>query len=321
MPRKNRTDWLDRLADRVFRGLIWLMHRLPWHTRIRTMGWLFAHVVGPIAGYGRRADKNLAMVFPEMSAEERRGIVRASLDNVGRTIIENYSPADQLRDVAVLQPRGPGWPAIEAARKSKTPIVFVSAHFGNWQAARAALNQRGYDIGGLYRPFNNPYVNAHYVESIERVGGRAYARSRHGIAAFLRTLRAGGQAAMMLDQYVADGEILDFLGHPAPTSLSAAEMALRHGALLVPIYGLRLRDGFEFEMRIEAPIPPSDPATMTQALNDSLAEMIRAAPNQWFWMHRRWKPHRIAARRAAEEAMERELREAEVPTGEDTGRG
>jgi KDO2-lipid IV(A) lauroyltransferase len=159
------------------------------------------------------------------------------------------------------------------------------------------------------------------VESIERVGGRAYARSRHGIAAFLRTLRAGGQAAMMLDQYVADGEILDFLGHPAPTSLSAAEMALRHGALLVPIYGLRLRDGFEFEMRIEAPIPPSDPATMTQALNDSLAEMIRAAPNQWFWMHRRWKPHRIAARRAAEEAMERELREAEVPTGEDTGRG
>jgi KDO2-lipid IV(A) lauroyltransferase len=211
------------------------------------------------------------MIFPDMSAGERRAIVRASLDNVGRTIIENYSPEDQLRDVAVLQPRGPGWPAIEAARKAKTPIVFVSAHFGNWQAARAALNQRGYDIGGLYRPFNNPYVNAHYVESIERVGGRAYARSRHGIAAFLRTLRAGGQAAMMLDQYVADGEILDFLGHPAPTSLSAAEMALRHDALLVPIYGLRLADGFEFEMRIEAPIPPSDPETMTQALNDSLA--------------------------------------------------
>jgi hypothetical protein len=56
--------------------------------------------------------------------------------------------------------------------------------------------------------------------------------------------------------------------------------------------GLRLRDGFEFEMRIEAPIPHSDPETMTQALNDSLAPMIRAAPNQWFWMHRRWKPDR-----------------------------
>lgn len=305
MPRKKRTDWQDRLADRTFRGLIWLMHRLPWRTRIRTMGWLFAHVVGPAAGYARRADANLRFIFPDLTATERRAIVRASLDNVGRTIIENYSPEDQLRDVAVLQPKGPGWPAIEAARRAKRPIIFVSAHFGNWQAARAALNQRGYNIGGLYRPFNNPYVNAHYVESIERVGGRAYARSRHGIAAFLRTIRSGGQAAMMLDQYVAKGAVLDFLGKPAPTSLSAAEMALKHDALLVPIYGLRLKDGFEFEMRIEAPIPHGDPETMTQALNDSLARMIRAAPNQWFWMHRRWKPERLASRLAWEAAQAR----------------
>jgi KDO2-lipid IV(A) lauroyltransferase len=85
------------------------------------MGWLFAHVVGPLAGYGRRADKNLAMIFPDMPRPSGAAIVRASLDNVGRTIIENYSPEDQLRDVAVLQPRGPGWPAIEAARKAKTP--------------------------------------------------------------------------------------------------------------------------------------------------------------------------------------------------------
>jgi KDO2-lipid IV(A) lauroyltransferase len=55
MPTQTRTDWLDRLADKAFRGLIWLMHRLPWRARIRTMGWLFAHVVGPLAGYGRRA--------------------------------------------------------------------------------------------------------------------------------------------------------------------------------------------------------------------------------------------------------------------------
>jgi KDO2-lipid IV(A) lauroyltransferase len=89
-------------------------------------------------------------------------------------------------------------------------------------------------------------MNAHYVESIERVGGRAYARSRHGIAAFLRTLRQGGQAAMMLDQYVADGAVLDFLGKPAPTSLSAADMALKHDALLVPIYGLRLQGRVRF---------------------------------------------------------------------------
>lgn len=310
MPKRNRTDWLDRLADGVFRGLIWIMHQLPYRRRIRVMGWIFARIVGPVAGYARRADTNLQMIFPEMPRDERRTIVRASLDNVGRTIIENYSPRDQLLDVVTLQPHGPGWPAIEAARRAKQPIIFVSAHFGNWQAARAALNQRGYDIGGLYRPFNNPYANSHYVESIEQVGGRAYARSRHGMAAFLKTLRAGGQAAMMLDQYVSKGELLDFLGQPAPTSLSAAEMALKYDALLVPIYGLRLKDGFGFEMQIEAPILHSDPKTMTQALNDSLAQVIRTAPNQWFWMHRRWKPERLARRLAKQQAREAAAQES-----------
>jgi KDO2-lipid IV(A) lauroyltransferase len=256
----NRTDWLDRLADRVFRGLIWLMHRLPWHTRIRTMGWIFAHVVGPAAGYARRADENLQLIFPTCPGRASGAGSSARVSTMsGARSSRTIPPPISCATWRCCSRRGPGWPAIEAARKSKAPIIFVSAHFGNWQAARAALNQRGYDIGGLYRPFNNPYVNAHYVESIERVGGRAYARSRHGIAAFLRTLRAGGQAAMMLDQYVADGAILDFIGHPAPTSLSAAEMALKHGALLVPIYGLRLSDGFSFEMRIEAPIPPAIP--------------------------------------------------------------
>lgn len=302
MPDTKRTDWLDRLADKGFRTLIALMRRLPWRTRIRVMGWLFSRVLGPLAGYTRRAEQNLAMVFPEMERRRRRAIARACLDNMGRTVIENYSPKEQLKDVAVLRPSGPGWPAIEAARRARRPILFVSAHFGNWQAPRAALNQRGYDIGGLYRPFNNPYVNAHYVESIERVGGRAFARSRRGMAAFLRTLKEGGQAAMLLDQYVASGAVLDFLGHPAPTSLSAAEIALKLDALLVPVYGLRLEDGFGFEMAIEAPIPHSDPETMTQAINDSLAARIRAAPNQWFWMHRRWKPDRLAERLKKEAA-------------------
>ncbi|MFW5655249.1 MAG: lysophospholipid acyltransferase family protein, partial [Roseicyclus sp.] len=248
MPQDSRTDWIDRLADRGFRALIGLMHLLPWRARIVACGWLFAHVFGPLGGYRRRAEEGLALILPELSRPERRRVATACLDNVGRTVIENYSPAEQLRDTAVLKPSGPGWPAIEAARKARRPIIFVSAHFGNWQAARAALNQRGYDIGGLYRPFNNPYMNAHYVTSIERVGGRAYARSRRGLAAFLRTLKEGGQAAMMLDQHVADGALLDFMGQPAATSLSAAEMALRHDALLVPIYGRRLDDGFSFEM-------------------------------------------------------------------------
>ena len=171
-PRKTGQIGSTVWPTRRFRGLIWLMHRLPWRARIRTMGWLFANIVGPAAGYSRRAHENLKMIFPDMSAQERKRIVRASLDNVGRTIIENYSPEDQLRDVAVLQPRGPGWPAIEAARRGKRPIIFVSAHFGNWQAARAALNQRGYDIGRPLPAVQQPLRQCP-LRGVHRTGRRA----------------------------------------------------------------------------------------------------------------------------------------------------
>jgi KDO2-lipid IV(A) lauroyltransferase len=110
--------------------------------------------------------------------------------------------------------------------------------------------------------------------------------------------------------------VLDFLGQPAPTSLSAAEMALKHDALLVPIYGLRLADGFEFRDADRGADPHSDPETMTQALNDSLAAVIRAAPNQWFWMHRRWKPDRLAARLAGKRRWRRPSRAKADPPGE-----
>jgi KDO2-lipid IV(A) lauroyltransferase len=83
---------------------------------------------------------------------------------------------------------------------------------------------------------------------------------------------------------------LDFVGHPARTSVSAAELALRFDALLVPFYGVRQPDGVGFEAVIEAPIPHSDPITMTQAMNDSLSKRILKNPEQWFWVPRRWRP-------------------------------
>ena len=94
---------------------------------------------------------------------------------------------------------------------------------------------------------------------------------------------------MLIDQHFGTGAALDFLGQPAMTSLSAAEMALKYNCLLVPVYGIRLADGLHFDLLVEEPIPHSDARTMTQALNDSLAAQVRLHPEQWFWVHRRWK--------------------------------
>lgn len=299
MPKRRRIDALDWLSDRTVQGVIWTIQRLPYKPRIRTMGWLTAYVLGPMAGYRRRAMEHLAYIYPDMPLAQQRAIATGALDNMGRTIIENYSHLDQISSLADHEPQGPGWHAMQAAKAEGRPILLVSAHYGNWQALRVVLNRKGFAVGGLFRPFNNSYANAHYVRSFESVGGRAFPRTRRGLAEYVRSLRAGGTMAIMVDQHVADGAELTFLGKSAATSLGAADIALKQNALMVPCYGQRkLDDGFSFDLIFEEPIPHGDPATMTQALNDSLSACIAQRPEQWFWVHRRWKPKRMARRSA-----------------------
>ncbi len=289
------------MVDRLWRGLIWCALRLPHATRVAGMGWFFSRIVGPLSGRAEQARANLTMIFPDMPEGRRREIARAVTDNVGRVVMENYATKAQMTRALRWQPHGPGWEAAEAARADGRPILFISGHFGNYQAGRAALNVRGYQMGGLYRPLNNRFLNDHYIATIENVGGGAFTRDRRGLAGFVKHLRSGQQGAILIDQYFFGGPIHDFMGQPAPTSPAAAEMALKYDALLVPIYSTRLENGLDFDIELEAPVPHSDPETMTQMLNDSLAARVRAAPEQWFWLHDRWKPNRQgkAARKAA----------------------
>jgi Kdo2-lipid IVA lauroyltransferase/acyltransferase len=293
MPKPRRV-WLDWTVDRALRGLLWTALRLPYAQRVALMGRIL-RAMGGVSGYRKRADDQLGWIFPDLDVAARRKITAGVLDNFGRVTIENYSTADQLAWAKRWEPHGPGLAPCEEARRSGRPILFVSGHFGNYQAARAAMNVRGYAMGGLYRLMNNPFSNSHYIASVEGVGGAAFPRDRRGLAGFVKTLREGGQGAILIDQYVAQGALLDFLGQPAPTALSAAEMALKYDALLVPIYAARQPNGLDFDVEIEAPIPHGDALTMTQALNDSLAARVRAQPAQWLWIHRRWKPHRVKA--------------------------
>ncbi|HBR39360.1 MAG TPA: lauroyl acyltransferase, partial [Sulfitobacter pontiacus] len=130
-----------------------------------------------------------------------------------------------------------------------------------------------------------------YVQTMEAFGGPVFPQGRRGTAGFVRHLKEGGQLVLLFDQHVFGAPALDFLGQPANTALSAAELALRYDALLIPFYGIRQADGVSFDTVLEAPVPHSDAVAMTQALNDSLTARVNADPEQWFWVHRRWRIH------------------------------
>jgi KDO2-lipid IV(A) lauroyltransferase len=277
------------LINLAARGLIGLALALPYGWRVAFVGWLMRQVIGPVAGYRARARENLAMIWPDLPEADRKAIAAASLDNAGRTLIENYSTAAFLTRAKGIEPDGPGYAALLSAREAKRPVILVSGHFGNYEAARAALVARGFAIGGLYRNLSNRHFNAHYVQTMQAFGGPVFPQGRAGTAGFVRHLKAGGQLVLLFDQDTPTGTPLPFLGQPARTALSAAELALRLKADLIPFFATRASDGLSFRVELDAPVPHSAPETMMLRVTEALEARIKAHPGQWFWIHRRWK--------------------------------
>jgi KDO2-lipid IV(A) lauroyltransferase len=282
----NLRHWLQ---DRALRGLIWLLLRLPYRWRVPLCGRVMAHVIAPLAGYRRRVRDNLALVLPVLPPAEVDRIARAVPDNVGRTVIEIYSGPEFIAHAVSHPLTGGGVAALEEAHKTGRAVILVTGHFGNYDASRAALIARGYRVGALYMPMANRHFNDHYVKAISGIGTPLFPRGRAGLAAMVRHLRSGGMLGMLVDQHMSHGEPLTFFDRPALTALSAAELALKYDALLVPTYAVRRDDGLSFDIIVEPPIPQGSPEAMTQALNDSLEALVRQHMDQWFWIHRRWK--------------------------------
>jgi KDO2-lipid IV(A) lauroyltransferase len=223
-----------------------------------------------------------------------RRLTREVPRNAGRTLIEIYSGAEFVARATAQPVRGAGLAALQAAHAARRPVILVTGHFGNYDASRAALIARGFRVGALYRPMRDPGFNAHYVAAISGIGTPVFPRGRQGMAQMLRFLKDGGMLGMLIDQHMGHGAALSFFGRTAFTALSAAELALRYGALVVPTYAIRRDDGLTFDILVEPPVPEGTPEAMTQALNDSLERLVRRHPDQWFWIHRRWKGARPA---------------------------
>lgn len=283
-------DFRDWFISSLFIGIIRTMGLFPYRWRVSLTGQIVARVLGPVVGYTARVRDNLSLIFPDMPEAEKTRLARAVPEQLGRTVAELFSP----QDMAVIATRtpvsGPGLAALDAAKDAGRPIILVSGHIGNYDVGRSVLIQRGHRVGALYRPMNLRVFNEFYVSRMAQVGTPLFLRGRRGMMEMVKFLKQGNVIALLIDQHMSAGAPLTFFGHKAWTALSAAELALRYDALLVPSYCIRQPDGLSFEMVVEAPIPKTDPARMTQALNDSLERQVRAHMEQWLWVHRRWKP-------------------------------
>ncbi|RMC36337.1 lysophospholipid acyltransferase family protein [Paracoccus alkanivorans] len=290
MSEDDRLPLSDRLANAAFLAVMGLARLLPYERRIPAMGWLFAHLLAPVAGWRRRIRDNLALARPDLTGKEVEALVRAVPANAGRSVAEIYSGEEFTRRIRDADPlEGPGLSALEAAFEAGRPVIIACAHFGNYDAMRTALASRGWPVGALYRPMNNEAFNRHYIPAITAIAEPLFPRGRAGLAAMLRFLKGGGWLALGFDQHDRRAPELRFFDLPSRTVLTPAELAIRYDALILPVHGIRQPDGLSFRVRVGEPVEHGEPAAMMQALNDDLEALVRRHMEQWFWIHRRWK--------------------------------
>ena len=236
----------------------------------------------------RRFGREAKRVFPDMKRSDRLKLGQSMGRHMGRTLFEIYHLAEFQTYQHKFRISGPGLTALKEASAAGKGAIIVSGHFGQWEAIRAALRMHGLESGAVYRPNKNRHYERRLLAGIEAGGKPILATGPVGTRALVRHIRSGGIISILLDEKSAAGTRLLFLGLDALTSLSAAQLALKYDLPMIPAYGTRIDDENAFNVEFEAPIAHSDSITMTRAFNDSLSARIKANPEQWYWMLKRW---------------------------------
>jgi KDO2-lipid IV(A) lauroyltransferase len=243
----------------------------------------------------KRARDNLRAAFPDKSDDEIEAIVVEMWDNLGRTVAE-YAHHDKM--IA----KGPdsrieivNLDILERPAVKGKGIQFVSGHFANWETMLHAARQYGYDGGYVYRPVNNPYIDRYMVRQRTTYGPREpISKGAQGVRRIFTLLRSGSAIFMLVDQKTNEGLPVAFFGRDAMTTPTASALALKLGAVMLPVTNERM-GGARFRMTIHEPltVEPSgdhdrDVLALTTKMNAALEAVIRKRPSQWLWIHRRW---------------------------------
>ena len=261
-------------------------------------GRIVAQIGYHLAGHQRStALHNLRMALPELSEDERQQIVRGIFSNLGRLLVE-FSQFPKLTPENVserVEYEGLD-NYLEGLRRGRG-VLFLTAHVGAWELSSFAHCLYGYPMKFLTRPLDNPLVESLITGMRTLSGNRAI--DRNGAAReVLKALRNNETVGILIDQNTiqSEGVFADFFGTPAATTPALATFAIRTGAAVVPGFirwdGQRERHVLSFEPPVELKQtgnPQDDIVANTLMFNNILERFVRRFPDQWLWIHKRWK--------------------------------
>jgi Kdo2-lipid IVA lauroyltransferase/acyltransferase len=280
----------------VVRFMIWFSNIIPRSVWLGICGVLGSIVYYFASDTRKRTLKHLSMAFPEKGAEDVKTLAKRTFKMLGKNAGEilrtsHVKTLAELEKILVTH----GYENFEQANKKGKGVIFLTCHLGAFDLQVTNMAMRGLNPNIIGTPLKDErlndllwnYRNAHGAIAIER--GRETFR-------MIKVLKSGGSVALLIDQDTKVKTVfVNFFGIPAATPVGATVLALKTGAAIIPTYVHLAKDNLQ-HMHILPEIPmrrtedeESDVVFNTQVLTNFIEEQIRKYPDQWVWMHERWK--------------------------------
>ena len=255
------------------------------------LGYFLGKTFGPFFRPKKIIANNLNKFDVTLTSEKINKISQEMWGNYGRILseypyISNFRKGDLDKYIKIENVE-----RLEEVKKGQ-PVVFVSAHFSNFELMAMAIEKAGVNLSAIYRPLNNKMVNS-IMEPLRKkyICKKQIKKGLKGVREALKYFKQGVSIAIMIDQRVSEGEKINFFNYPAHTTTIPAQFVKKFGCKIQPVHierydKIKFRISFDEKMTVNS---NADIDSISLRLNQWLEEKIRKNPSQWIWTHDRWK--------------------------------
>lgn len=286
----------DRFFYYLVVGVAWLFRLLPRRVGIACMRLVGRLLFFVARGVRQRTITHLTMAFgPEMSPAAAAGLARRVFLHFSTVVVDILRLPKLTRHAIDGLITVQGQEYMDQAMAGGRGVILLTGHFGNWELLGAWAAKSGYRMKVVGRPLFNEQIDRLLVDIRNQAGYTNIARGR-GTREILRSLREGEALGILIDQDTkVPGVFVNFFGRPAHTPVGAAQLAMKLGVDIVPVF-MYLQPDLTYHIECGPPIvidqtgnPEDDLFNTTQRCSDAYEGIIRRFPEQWVWFHKRWK--------------------------------
>jgi KDO2-lipid IV(A) lauroyltransferase len=279
---RNGTEYLLALA--AIKSLEWMPLPIAWrlariYTRLLDLA---------IPRLRQVAQQNLALALPH---EDGARIIDGVFASIARLLVAFARFPSIRRENLHRWIRCEGTEYVDAAYREGRGVLFATAHFGNWELSAYAHALLTAPMNVVVRPLDNPLLDR-FVERRRIASGNRLISKKDYARSILKALAANEAVGILIDQNASleSGTFVNFFGVPACAGTGFARLAAHSGAAVIPGFALWSEKEGRYILRFHPPVPVTgDVEADTELLQDTLEAAIRACPEQWLWIHRRWK--------------------------------